>query len=57
MRVYTRGARALAGHENPLSVCTVLKDMESGSVYHPYNALKVKVTQCVERLIGLFDRL
>lgn len=41
VRVYTKGARASAGQETPLSVCTVLKDKESGTVYHPFNALKV----------------
>ena len=43
VRVYTRGARAAANQETPLSVCTVLKDKESGTVYHPYNALKVRI--------------
>lgn len=41
--MHTRGARAAANQETPLSVCTVLKDKESGTVYHPFNALKVPV--------------
>lgn len=42
VRVYTRGARAAANQETPLSVCTILKDKEAGTVYHPFNALKVR---------------
>lgn len=41
VRVHNRGARAAVNQETPLSLCTVLKDKESATVYHPFNALKV----------------